>query len=157
MSRPSDIWKADAAATANFEDPSAFPSISRHVGTPFHGSTRGTGVIISCAQPDSYWFMTRPKAKLNFPVVIYASWLFSVFSRVCGNHLRVSHTARRVAIPRFISIVAPVAMSFKCRARSPRREALPVAGWVTVDGKSIETSYTNGGRQGVHTDVQTNV
>ena len=78
-------------------------------------STRGTGVIISCAQPDSYWFMTRPKAKLNFPLVIYASWLFSVFSRVWKPPSRIAYW--RAARYLDLLVSSHWTMSFKCRVR----------------------------------------
>lgn len=60
-----------------------------------------------------------PKAKLNFPLVIYVSWLFSVFSRVETTFVnRVSHRESR-----YLDLLIPSrqVMSFKCRAKDLSR------------------------------------
>lgn len=117
---PSNICReADGGRHGQFRgSSSASPAlVPVDVGTHVPRSIlRGTGVIISCAQPDSYWFMTRPKAKLNFPLVIYASWLFSVFSRVWKPPSRIAY---RRAASRYLDLLVSShrTMSFKCRVR----------------------------------------
>lgn len=87
-----------------------------------------------------------PKAKLNFPLVIYVSWLFSVFSRVETTFVnRVSHRESR-----YLDLLIPSrqVMSFKCRAKDLSRARELSKGHTSSremigEKKMIETSYTN--------------
>jgi len=60
------------------------------------------------------------------------------------------------AASRYLDLLVSLhrAMSFKCRAKALEgmrfQSIFPTE---SLDGKIIETSYTNSGRQGVHTDV----
>lgn len=81
--------------------------------------TRCTSVIISCAQPDSYWFMTRRRQSWTSH-----SWFmsrdFSLSSRRVETTFvnRVSHRESR-----YLDLLIPSrqVMSFRCRAKDLSR------------------------------------
>lgn len=110
--------------------------------------TRCTSVIISCAQPDSYWFITRRRQSWTSHSWFMSRDFFSVFSRVETTFVnRVSHRESR-----YLDLLIPSrqVMSFKCRAKNLSRAPELSKGHTSSremigekKRKMIETSYTN--------------